>query len=126
VSVLKATAGTDTQIPLGIPSDEQTTVQPPSIARKPDILGLVARELAGSGVAGETRIIKLLYLIVTSRLLPRPCSVAVKAARRRRAISAGPTLRRRARTARRGSGARREPAQTEAAVAADASSADST
>jgi hypothetical protein len=78
VSQPKAIPGTDAKLPLDIPSDEGTTVQPPPIALAPDILTLVARELAGSGVAGETRLIKLLYLVVTSRLLPRPCSVAVK------------------------------------------------
>lgn len=39
---------------------------------------LVARELSASGVAGETHLMQLLYLAVTSRLLDRPCSVAVK------------------------------------------------
>lgn len=48
------------------------------LAEAPDILALVANTLAASGVAGETRTLKLLYLIVTSRLLPRPASAAVK------------------------------------------------
>jgi DNA-binding transcriptional ArsR family regulator len=48
------------------------------LAEKPDILGCFAEELARSGVAGETRIAKLLYLAVTSRLLERPVSVALK------------------------------------------------
>jgi hypothetical protein len=48
------------------------------LARTPDILGRFAAELARSGVAGESRVAKLLYLAVTSRFLDRPVSVAVK------------------------------------------------
>jgi hypothetical protein len=48
------------------------------LAKEPDILGCFAGELARSGVAGEERIAKLLYLAVTSRLLERPVSVALK------------------------------------------------
>jgi hypothetical protein len=48
------------------------------LAEEPDILGRFAEELARSGVAGEGRIAKLLYLAVTSRLLERPVSVALK------------------------------------------------
>ncbi len=44
----------------------------------PNILEKFARDLARSGVAGESRVAKLLYLAVTSRLLDRPVSVAVK------------------------------------------------
>jgi len=44
----------------------------------PNILERFARELARSGVAGESRVAKLLYLAVTSRFLERPVSVAVK------------------------------------------------
>jgi hypothetical protein len=44
----------------------------------PNILERFARDLARSGVAGESRVAKLLYLAVTSRLLGRPVSVAVK------------------------------------------------
>lgn len=44
----------------------------------PNILARFARDLARSGVAGESRVAKLLYLAVTSRLLSRPVSVAVK------------------------------------------------
>jgi len=44
----------------------------------PNILERFARDLARSGVAGESRVAKLLYLAVTSRLLDRPVSVAVK------------------------------------------------
>jgi len=48
------------------------------LAREPNILEGFAEELARSGVAGEGRIAKLLYLAVTSRLLQRPVSVALK------------------------------------------------
>lgn len=48
------------------------------LAGEPDILGKFAGELAASGVAGESRLAKLLYLAVTSRLLRKPVSVVVK------------------------------------------------
>jgi hypothetical protein len=48
------------------------------LAEEPDILGRFAEELARSGVAGESRIAKLLYLALTSRLLERPVSIALK------------------------------------------------
>lgn len=44
----------------------------------PNILERFAGDLAHSGVAGESRVAKLLYLAVTSRLLQRPVSIAVK------------------------------------------------
>lgn len=58
--------------------DGPATVQPPQLASERHLLELVAAELAASGVAGEARLVQLLYLVVTSRLLERPCSVAVK------------------------------------------------
>ena len=61
-----------------IPPDDTATAQPPALAREPHLLELVASELAASGVAGEARLVKLLYLVATSRLLARPCSVVVK------------------------------------------------
>jgi hypothetical protein len=48
------------------------------LAKAPNILERFAAELAQSGVAGESRIAKLLYLAVTSRLLERPVSIALK------------------------------------------------
>jgi hypothetical protein len=48
------------------------------LAKQPNILGCFADKLAHSGVAGEEKIAKLLYLAVTSRLLERPVSVALK------------------------------------------------
>jgi hypothetical protein len=48
------------------------------LAKAPNILERFAAEIAQSGVAGESRIAKLLYLAVTSRMLARPVSVALK------------------------------------------------
>lgn len=48
------------------------------LATGPNILDSFADDLARSGVAGESRVAKLLYLAVTSRLLQKPVSVAVK------------------------------------------------
>jgi len=48
------------------------------IATAPDILDRVSAFVAQSGVAGEERLVKLLYLVVTSRVLERPVSVAVR------------------------------------------------
>jgi DNA-binding transcriptional ArsR family regulator len=48
------------------------------LAKAPNILERFAAELAQSGVAGEARIAKLLYLAITSRLLARPVSIALK------------------------------------------------
>jgi hypothetical protein len=44
----------------------------------PNILSRFAADLAQAGFAGSTREAKLLYLVVTSRLLERPISAAVK------------------------------------------------
>ncbi len=49
-----------------------------ALAEEPDILEQFAKELACLGVAGEAKIAKLLYLVLTSRLLERPISVALK------------------------------------------------
>ncbi len=43
-----------------------------------DITAEFARTLAAAGVAGETKLIRLLYLALTSRRLDKPVSVAVK------------------------------------------------
>jgi hypothetical protein len=52
------------------------------LARRSNILGSFGGELSGIGVVGERRAAKLIYLAVTSRLLDRPVSVAVKVRRR--------------------------------------------
>jgi hypothetical protein len=48
------------------------------LAKAPNILERFAADLAQSGVAGEVRTAKLLYLAVTSRLLEKPVSIALK------------------------------------------------
>jgi hypothetical protein len=48
------------------------------LAAHPRLLDAFAATLAASGVAGEARAAKLLYLILTSRLLDRPVSAVVK------------------------------------------------
>jgi hypothetical protein len=48
------------------------------LAKEPDILERFATVLASSGVAGEEKIPKLLYLAVTSRLLEKSVSIALK------------------------------------------------
>jgi hypothetical protein len=48
------------------------------LAQEPNILERFAAELVRSGVAGESRIAKLLYLAATARLLERPVNVALK------------------------------------------------
>ena len=48
------------------------------LARSPSILDLLDDELTKLGMVGERRCAKLVYLAVTSRLLERPVSVAVK------------------------------------------------
>lgn len=60
------------------PVDGRATVQPPRLAREPDILQKVAETMAAAGVAGEHRVVKLIYLAVTSRLLDRIVSLAIK------------------------------------------------
>ena len=48
------------------------------LASEPDLLDRFADELARAGFVGETKAAKILYLALTSRLLDRPVSVAVK------------------------------------------------
>jgi hypothetical protein len=55
------------------------TVQHPSaLAREPDILARFERDIRRVGHIGEERITKLIYLAVTSRLLDKVVSVAMK------------------------------------------------
>jgi 5S rRNA maturation endonuclease (ribonuclease M5) len=49
-----------------------------TLVREPCILDRFVAELHRAGVVGETRAAKLLYLALTSRLLQRPVSLAVK------------------------------------------------
>ena len=62
----------------GIPSDASATVQPPALAFEPDILAAFAAAAEAAGLRGESRAVKLTYLVVTSRLLERPVSLALK------------------------------------------------
>lgn len=48
------------------------------LAQEPDLLGRFASDLRELGVVGEERAAKLVFLAVTSRLLDRPISLAVK------------------------------------------------
>ncbi len=48
------------------------------LAKSPDILDSVVQAVREIGVAGEDRLIRLLYLIGTSRLLSKPASAVVK------------------------------------------------
>jgi hypothetical protein len=59
-------------------TSEQAWEHCSGLAKAPNILERFAAELAQSGVAGEVRTAKLLYLAVTSRLLERPVSIALK------------------------------------------------
>jgi hypothetical protein len=50
-----------------------------TLASEPSILDRFAEELPKAGLVGEERAAKLLYLVLTSRLLDRPISAVVKA-----------------------------------------------
>jgi hypothetical protein len=74
-----AVLAAETRRKLGEATTQSDDIRPvPSLAVEDDILRLVADELEHAGVAGERRLVKLVYLIVTSRLFARPVSVAVK------------------------------------------------
>lgn len=61
------------------PPDLPATLQhPPDLAHERQILARFADELASAGVAGERRVVQLVYLVATSRLLPEPASLAAK------------------------------------------------
>ena len=49
-----------------------------ALAHNPDILARFQADIEAAGVAGVARVAKVLYLAVTSRVLPRPISTAVK------------------------------------------------
>jgi hypothetical protein len=76
----------DRAVPWATVQAEQTKAQRDAawtackdLARQPDILACVEQALAKSGLVGEARAAKLLFLAATSaRFLPRPISVAVK------------------------------------------------
>lgn len=49
-----------------------------ALAQESNILDRFANDVAASGVVGEERLVKLIYLAVTSRVLDRPVSLAIK------------------------------------------------
>jgi hypothetical protein len=55
----------------------QTTEQP-TLATEPRILDRMAADLARAGLVGEERAAKLVYLVLTSRLLDQPLSAVIK------------------------------------------------
>ena len=66
------------------PDDNRTNADPPVLAYEPDILARFALDVRRAGLAGEGRLARLLFLAVTSRLLPwekatnRPVSVLIR------------------------------------------------
>ena len=71
--------GSDTKVGgTGAQSERRTAVKAPAIAYETDILDRFANEIAMTGVAGEVRTLKLIFLVVVSRLLDRIVSLAVK------------------------------------------------
>ena len=66
------------------PDDNRTNAAPPTLAFEADILARFAVEVRRAGLAGEGRLARLLYLAITSRLLPwetatnRPVSILVR------------------------------------------------
>jgi hypothetical protein len=57
---------------------EQARTQCRTLAEAPDILSRFTQAVAGHGVAGEERAVKLLYLQATSRFLQAPVSLILK------------------------------------------------
>ena len=53
-------------------------VEPPALSLTPRILDAFAVAITGCGVVGELVIAKLVYLVLTSRVLPKPVSLGVK------------------------------------------------
>jgi len=60
------------------PNNTATAQPPPALAREPHILQRFSEAVAGCGVVGELATAVTLYLILTSRLLDKPVSAAVK------------------------------------------------
>jgi len=66
-----------------LPDDENNVIvgdktETPLLAQAENILDLFASHLADTGLAGEERLTKVTYLTMTSRLLPKLVSLAVK------------------------------------------------
>lgn len=61
------------------PPDNRATVQPPySLWREPSILKAFRADVRKMGVVGEETVAATVYLLVTSRLLDKPVSAAIK------------------------------------------------
>jgi hypothetical protein len=85
-----ATGADEPPLPVGIPAGNCATVQPEPVDREAEwdlcapiacsesILDRFTAQLGRIGLVGEDRLAALLYLALTSRLLPRIVSVAVK------------------------------------------------
>jgi hypothetical protein len=63
---------------IGGVADNRATVQQ-GLALEPNILDRFALDVRKAGLAGEERAARLVYLVLTSRLLDRPLSAAIKA-----------------------------------------------
>lgn len=64
--------------PLATAATAATVQPPPKLASKPNILELFRDAIRGCGVVGEETTAATLYLIITTRLLDKPVSAAVK------------------------------------------------
>jgi hypothetical protein len=60
------------------PTIEQLWAQCQEIAMQPRILDHMASELESGGLVGEQRAAKLVYLVLTSRLLDKPICAGIK------------------------------------------------
>lgn len=65
--------------PKTIPPAKQRNTATPKLALAPNILEEFASAVEGLGLVGETRAAKLVYLCLSTRLLDRPVSLALKA-----------------------------------------------
>jgi hypothetical protein len=65
--------------PGGVPRNRATVHTPRTLASAPWILDRFAADVRRAGLVGEERAAKLLYLVLTSRVLARPISAVIKA-----------------------------------------------
>jgi hypothetical protein len=82
--LVKPTAPPPTTQPRSTPSNNRATAQSrtpqamPALARLPRILDALGDEVQSRGLVGEVRLAKILYLVLTSRLLDKQVSAGVK------------------------------------------------
>lgn len=74
----RATPWTERQRELAEDAAQEAWAKCGELAQEPDLLGRFADDLLRCGVVGEAKAAKLLYLVVTSRVLERPVSMALK------------------------------------------------